>query len=125
MHHTYSYSYSGTAIQGAICGGRIRIQSGPYAVRDALTPSLPLQYCFLYASTSSVVRDKHGVVYMRVVSTIIFKGHNSIILICSKMKELTFPRLISELRGRKLAFHRENGPFDEELVFFFKDGRRS
>ena len=53
---------------------------------------------------------------MRVVSTIIFKGQNSIILICSKMKELTFPRLI----GRKLAFHRENGPFDEELVFFSK-----
>ena len=24
--------------------------------------------------------------------------------------------------ARKLAFHRENGPFDEELVFFFKDG---
>ena len=36
------------------------------------------------------------------------------------MKELTFSRFISQLRGRKLAFHRENDPFDEELVFFSK-----
>ena len=57
---------------------------------------------------------------MRFVSTIIFKGQNSIILMCSIMKELTFPRFISQLRGRKLAFHRENGPFDEELSFFSK-----
>ena len=47
-------------------------------------------------------------------------GQNSIILICSIMKELTFPRFISQLGGRKLAFHRENGPFDEELVIFSK-----
>ena len=53
------------------------------------------EYRFLYASTLSVVRGKHGVVYMGVVSTIIFKGLNSIILICSIMKELTFPRFIS------------------------------
>ena len=47
---------------------------------------------------------------------VIFKGQNSIILICSIMKELTFPRYILQ----KLAFHRENGPFDEELAFFFQ-----
>ena len=34
------------------------------------------------------------IVYMRVLSMIIFKGQNSIILICSIMKELTFPRFI-------------------------------
>ena len=56
---------------------------------------------------------------MRVVSMTIFKGQNSIILICSIMKELTFPRFISQLRGRKLALHREKGPFDKELVFVF------
>ena len=59
---------------------------------------------------------------MRVVSTIIVKGQNSIILICSIMKELTFPRFIPELGDPKLAFHRETGPFDEAL-FFFKDGK--
>ena len=51
---------------------------------------------------------------------VIFKGHNSIIIMCSIMKELTFPRFISQLRGRKLAFHMENGPFDEELFFYSK-----
>ena len=48
-----------------------------------------------YAITPSAARVKHGVVYMRVVSTIIFKGQNSTILMCSIMKELTFPRFIS------------------------------
>ena len=57
---------------------------------------------------------------MRVVSTMIFKGQNSIILICSIMTELTLPRLISYLCGGKLAFHREKGPFHEELVYFLK-----
>ena len=74
----------------------------------------------LCAITPSGARVKQGIVYMRVVSTIIFKGQNSIILMCSIMKELTFPRFISKPQGRKLAFHRENGPFDEELVFFFQ-----
>ena len=36
------------------------------------------------------------------------------------MKGLTLPRFISYLCGQKLAFHRENGPFNEELVFFSK-----
>ena len=48
-----------------------------------------------YAITPSVAQVKQGVVYMRVVRTIIFKGQNSIILMCSIMKELTFPRFIS------------------------------
>ena len=52
---------------------------------------------------------------MHVVSIIIVKGQNSIILICSIMNELTFQDL-----HHKLAFHRENSPFDEELVFFSK-----
>ena len=51
---------------------------------------------------------------------VIFKGQNSIIFICSIMKTLTFPRFISQLCAQKLAFHKENGPFDEELVFFSK-----
>ena len=51
---------------------------------------------------------------MYMVSMIIVKGQNSIILICSIMKELTFQDL-----HHKLAFHRENSPFDEEPVFFF------
>ena len=53
------------------------------------------EYCFLYVSTPSFARGKHSVVYVNVVSTIIFKGQNSIILICSIMKELSFPRFIS------------------------------
>ena len=52
---------------------------------------------------------------MRVVSTIIAKDHNSIIRIFSIMKELHFHRFIPYLRDQKLAFHRENCPFDEEL----------
>ena len=87
-----------------------------------LTPSLPLPIR-QYPERCS---GKQIVVYMRGVSTITFKGQNSIIPICSIMKELTFPGFISELRGRKLAFHRKNCPFDEELVFFSKmAGNRS
>ena len=45
------------------------------------------------------------------------------ILICSRMKELTFSRFITELRGQNgfcsLLFYRENGPLDKELSFFF------
>ena len=55
---------------------------------------------------------------MGVVSMILFNGQNSIIIFCSLMKGLTLQRFISYLCSQKLAFHRENGPFNEELVFF-------
>ena len=54
---------------------------------------------FLYATGTSTARGKHFV-YMHVISTIIVKEQNSLILICSRMKELTFSRFITELRGR-------------------------
>ena len=38
------------------------------------------EYHFLYASTPSKARGKQGVVYMRVVSTIIFKGRTQLSL---------------------------------------------
>ena len=62
-----------------------------------LTPSLPYpsiacyENHFLYATGTSTL---HIFVYMRVVSMIIVKGQNSLNLICSGMKELTFSRFI-------------------------------
>ena len=60
-----------------------------------LTPSVArYENRFLCATGTSTACGKHIIVYMRVVSTIIVKGQNSLILICSRMKELTFSRFI-------------------------------
>ena len=68
----------------------------------------------------SNARGEHLVVNMRVISMIIVKRQHSLILICSRMKELTFSRFIHP-RPKwlpLLAFYRKISPFEEELRFF-------
>ena len=52
------------------------------------------------------------------------KGQNSIILICSRMKELTFFKIYPITPRAKwllwLAFYRENCSFDDKHCFFSK-----
>ena len=95
-------------------------------VKPVLTPSLPYpsnargEYRVIYAITPSLARGKHGVVYIRFVSTIIFKGLNSIILICSIMKESLFQDLYHNSVAESLLFTGKMALLMKNCCFFSK-----